>query len=119
MLLLLAACADLRKEAVAKIDAAEAKELRIETAKIYKDLRGRYATEYIPLKPAAWPARFKKYKPKRVGLYPDGIALVLDGDATSEQGLHITPLTMDLAPTRGRIRYEKVQDGVYWYQLGK
>jgi hypothetical protein len=26
---------------------------------------------------------------------------------------------MELAPSRGHVVYEKIQDGVYWYRLGK
>lgn len=112
-------CSDVRSKATAQINPAEAKELRILAAQIYKELRPKPTAEYLPIKPAKWPERFKKYRPLRAGLYTDGLALALVGDANSEEGLHIVPLTMDLAPARGRITYEKIQDGVYWYQLGK
>ena len=117
---LLSACSDRRKDAVAQITPEEAKALRIDASQLYKDIQEkRTASEYYPIKPTLWPPRFKKYKPLRVGIYRDGIALALDGDASSEQGIHISPIAMDLAPTRGKVRYDKIQDGVYWYQLGK
>ena len=117
--ILLSACADVRKDAVAQITPAEAKELRIVAAQLYKDYRLKPAPEYLPLKTAAWPPRLKKFKPMRIGLYNDGVVLALQGDAATEQGLHILPIAMDLAPSRGRVTYEKIQEGVYWYQLGK
>ena len=55
----------------------------------------------------------------RVGLYNDGVVLAMEGDAATEQGLHILPIAMDLAPSRGRVTYERIQEGVYWYRLGK
>jgi|EndMetStandDraft_8_1072994.scaffolds.fasta_scaffold451099_2 hypothetical protein len=116
---LVSACADVRKNAVAQITPAEAKELRIVAAQLYKNYRLKPAPEFLPLKNSAWPPRFKKFKPMRVGLYNDGVVLALEGDAASERGLHILPIAMDLAPSRGRVTYEKIQDGVYWYQLGK
>ncbi len=115
-----AACSDTRTEAVARITPEEAKELRIDASQLYKDLQEkRLTSQYLPLKPAVWPERFKKYKPLRVGLYRDGLALALEGSTSNEQGIHVTPIAMDLEPTRGRIEYEKIQDGVYWYRLGK
>src|SRR5688500_4724694 len=114
----LCACADLRKDAVAKITPEEAKELRISARQLYKEVRAKRAPDYVPLKTTAWPARFKKYKPLRVGLYRDGVVLALEGNAAAEQGIHILPVAMDLA-SGGRVKYEKIQEGVYWYRLGK
>jgi hypothetical protein len=119
VLLFVGACSDARKNALAQITPAEAKELRIVAAQLYKEYRATPAPEYLPLKAKVWPARFKKYKPLRVGLYADGAVLVLEGDAETEQGIHIVPITMDLAPSRGRVTYERIQDGVFWYRLGK
>jgi hypothetical protein len=116
---LLCGCSDPRKEAVAKITPAEAKELRIAASRLYLEARPRRAPEYVPAKPTAWPAPFQKYKPLRVGVYPDGVVLALQGDAGNEQGLHILPIAMELAPARGHVTYDKIQDGVYWYRLGK
>jgi hypothetical protein len=118
-ILLLCACSNVREAAVARITPAEAKELRIAASQAYKEFRAKRAPEFYPLKKSAWPARFTKYKPLRVGLYQDGVVLALEGDASTEQGIHILPIAMDLAPSRGRVKYEKIQEGVYWYQLGK
>ncbi len=118
--LVVAGCSNPRKDAIDQITAEEAKALRIEASQLYKDVQEkRVASEYFPLKPNVWPARFKKYKPLRVGLYRDGVALAIEGDAANEQGIHVTPVAMDLAPARGRVHYERIQDGVYWYRLGK
>ena len=115
-----AGCSDPRKETVDLITTAEAKALRIDASQLYKEIQEkRVVSEYFPLKPTVWPARFKKYKPLRVGVYRDGVALAIEGDAANEQGIHVTPIAMDLAPARGRVRYERIQDGVYWYRLGK
>jgi hypothetical protein len=117
--LLATACSDVRTVATTKITPEEAKELRIDASQLYKELRQKRTAEYLPVKPALWPDRFKKYKPLRVGLYRDGVALALDGNASGEQGIHITPIAMDLDPSATRIRYDRIQDGVYWYRLGK
>jgi hypothetical protein len=118
-LALLAACSDRRQDVVAKITPAEAKELRIAASQLYKEARAKRAPDYVPARANAWPERFKKYKPLRVGTYPDGVVLALEGDAATEQGIHILPVAMDLAPARGRVTYEKIQEGIYWYRLGK
>lgn len=117
---LLSACSDLRKDAVGKVTAQEAKDLRLDSAKLYIEYRKILGAEYIPLKPTAWPESFKKYKPLRVGMYRDGVALVLEGAAPTEQGIHVVPSSMESAPTSsGRITYDRIQDGVYWYRMEK
>ena len=119
LILLLVACSDSRKDIAARITPEEAKELRLDAGRLYKELREKRAPEFLPVRPPRWPARFKKYKPMRVGVYRDGVVLALEGDALAEQGIHILPVAMDLAPTRGRVKYDKIQEGIYWYQLGK
>lgn len=117
---LLSACSDLRKDTVGKITAEEAKDLRLDAAKLYIEYRKILGAEYIPLKPAAWPESFKKYKPLRVGMYRDGVALALDGAAPTEQGIHVVPSSMEAAPiSSGRITYDRIQDGVFWYRMEK
>jgi hypothetical protein len=115
----LCACSDSRHAAARKITPAEAKELRLQAARFYLDFRGRGAPEYVSLKPSLWPEAFKKLRPLRVGIYIDGVALAMEGNAATEQGIHIVPIAMDLMKPRGSVHYEKIQDGVYWYRLGK
>ena len=112
-------CSDLRKEATAPITPAEAKELRLDAARLFKEFREKGGAEYIPLKPTVWPERFQKYKPLRVGIYRDGVALALEGSAPLEQGIHIVPFTLDFTPPPGRTTYERIQDGVYWYRMSQ
>ena len=119
VLLLLGACSNARRDVEAKITPEEAKELRFAASQLYKEVRAKRAPEYLPVKPAKWPARFKKYKPLRIGLYRDGVVLALEGNDAREQGIHILPVAMDLAPGKSRVKYEKIQEGIYWYQLGK
>lgn len=117
---LLSACSDLRKDVVGKITPKIAKDLRLEAAKLYIEYRKILGAEYIPLKPAAWPESFRKYKPLRIGMYRDGIALALEGAAPMEQGIHVVPSSMGSAPaSSGRITYDRIQDGVYWYRMEK
>ena len=117
---MLAGCSDRRKDAVARITSAEARELRGVADILFNDLRKkRVASEYFPLKTAVWPEPIKKLKPLRVGLYPDGLALALEGDASNEQGIHVLANGMEFQSKRSRVRYERLQDGVYWYQIGK
>jgi hypothetical protein len=87
----------------------------MDAARIYKQLYASPGTTYVPLKPSLWPGSFKKLKPLRVGVYPNGFALALDGVADSETGIHVVPLGLNTAPTSAHAQYELLFEGVYWY----
>jgi hypothetical protein len=117
--LALGACTQPRERVTTQITPESAKELRLEAAKLYKQLRASPAPEYIPLKKNVWPAAFVRLSPERVGLYRDGVALAMEGNASTEKGVHIVPQGMEFSPPTGRARYEKLQEGIFWYSLGK
>jgi hypothetical protein len=115
LVLLLAGCSKPRDDARSRLRGVDVSALRLDAARIYKQLYASPGPAYIPLKPTMWPATFKTLKPQRVGVYPNGFALALDGSADSETGIHIVPQGLSVKPTSAHVRYELLSEGVYWY----
>jgi hypothetical protein len=113
-----ASCSDPGADARARIKQADVKKLRFEAAKLYKQLRAAPGPDYIAVKKSLWPASFAALKPRTVGLHIDGFAVALVGESGSESGVHIVPATMTVVPSGTRARYERIEDGIYWYSLG-
>jgi len=116
---LLAACSNRREQIRTRLSQANLPELRKDAARLYVHLRPGRAPEFIALKKTQWPESFKKLQPIRVGCYKDGFTLVMEGEAASERGLHIVPIGMTVTPAAESVRYEKLEEGIYWYELGK
>jgi hypothetical protein len=112
---LLGGCSEPRDDAKARLKTVNAAELRTDAARIYKQLYASPGADYVPLKPSLWPASFKKLKPLRVGVYPNGFALAIEGSGELETGLHVVPLGLTATPTSSHAKYEQLQEGVYWY----
>ncbi len=108
-----------RDEARARLGAVNTDDLRYDAARIYKQAHAVPGPEFVVLKPDRWPESFKKLKPLRVGIYRDGFAFALGGEAETEWGIHVYPTGM----TQGRAGkaglFEKLADGVFWYKLSR
>ena len=117
--LLAASCSDTRHQARARLDASIASVLRQDAARVYEEFLEKTGADFIALKTTQWPDSFKRFAPLRVGIYRDGVALALEGNASAEKGIHIFPLGKDPTPRIGRTKYEQLECGVYWYALGK
>lgn len=104
-------------DARARLSGVNVAALRLDAAKIYKQLHAAPGPEFIALMPKKWPDSFKKLSPLRVGVYRDGFAFALGGEADSEWGLHVFPTGMNQVRATGSGRFEKLADGVFWYSL--
>jgi hypothetical protein len=117
--LLVAACSDSRAKARAQLDPGHTSELRRDATRVYEEFLAKTGVDFIALKTTQWPESFKRFGPLRVGIYRDGVALALEGNASAEKGVHILPLQMNAISPTGRAKYERMGEGVYWYALGK
>ena len=114
----LCGCADPRSKAEETLRAVGAGTLRKDAAVLYKQLFAGRGTDFIVVRASQWPESFKRFKPVRVGAYPDGLSLALLVDADSESGLYAVPLHMDHAPSGAAgARFQKLADGIYWYSF--
>ncbi len=117
--LVVAGCArsprDSAEQRLRKVDPAR---LRAEAAVLYKNLFASEAATYTVIKSSAWPATFRAIEPLQVGAYRDGFALATHRDAGVESGLYVLPAQMDVVPvSKGRARFDRVADGIYWYSF--
>jgi hypothetical protein len=115
--LALAACGDRRERAERILREEGVRTLRTEAAMLYKERFGGRGAEFSIVDEAAWPASFRRFKPRRVGAYPDGITLALETDADTERGLFVIPQHFDLdAPRWGEgATFDPLAEGVFWY----
>jgi hypothetical protein len=114
--LLFAACTDPRSTSLSRLKHADAAELRAEVAKLYTRMFPAPGPVLIPVRAETWPAAIVKLRPLRLNLYRDGLAVSLQASPGFEYGLHILPTgaTEPMKSTE-RTKYEKVQDGIYFF----
>jgi hypothetical protein len=88
---------------------------------IYKERFSARGAEFSVVVPALWPPSFRRFKPRRVGAYPDGLTLALETDADTERGLFVIPLQFDLdTPRWGEgATFDPLAEGVFWYTFPK
>ena len=53
----------------------------------------------------------------QVGASRDGFTLTLIGKNSAQSGLHITPDGMSATPKASHAKYQKIEDGIYWYSI--
>lgn len=106
-------------DARARVELANVEQIRYEAARIYKQVHAIPGPEYVVLKPAQWPGSFKTLKPMRVGVYRDGFAFALGGEADKEWGIHIVPTGMASKRPAAAAKFEKLAEGAYFYALGQ
>jgi hypothetical protein len=119
--LALAACADRRERAERVLREDGPERLREEAAHLYKERFGGSGAEFSVVIEEAWPASFRRFKPRRVGAYPDGFAVALETDADTERGIFVIPQYFDLETPRwgADATFEPLADGVYWYAFAR
>jgi len=116
--LLLAACDNPRTEAIARLRKANIPALRTDAARLHTQFLQTPDVDYMPLKSNLWPDNLRKLKPIRIGLYRDGLAVALREEPGFEFGLHFIPMGVARPPNPSKyVRYERLEDGVYWYTL--
>jgi hypothetical protein len=114
-----AGCApDLKAEAQQQLSQIGAKELRIDAARIYKDVFAGRAPAFEEVRPAVWPASFQAFHPHHVGAAPDGISLSLARSREGESGLYIVPWQMERVPAAtSHASFQPLAEGIYWYSF--
>ncbi len=114
--ILIGACSRPQDDAIALLKTVDTAVLRMEAARIYKQLHSSPGPEFTVIKSPQWPATFKQLKPLRVGCYRDGFSLVLKREGSRETGIHVQPTGMDKQPRGAVTQYQKLEAGIYWYQ---
>lgn len=109
-------CSRPQDDALARLKSVDTTVLRTEAARLYKQLHATPGPEFTAIKSPAWPPTFQKLKPLRVGCYHDGFAIVLERHGSQETGIHVQPIGMDTQPHGAVTRYERLAEGIYWYQ---
>lgn len=117
LLLLLAACTDSRHAAQKQLREIGTPRLRHDAAILYKQLFSSPSADYLTLKPSQWPASFALLRPMQVGASRDGFTLTLVGKNSTQSGLHIAPDGMSTTPKASHAKYQKIEDGIYWYSI--
>lgn len=104
----------------AEVRQADAAALRHDAAVVYKDFLSAAGPDFAVVPPGAWPKSFRAFKPVRVQVYPDGVALALTPTADSESGLYIVPQGMERPPVpHARARFRPMREGIFRYQFGR
>ncbi len=114
--LTLVSCTDPRSSSLSRLRHADAAGLRAEVAQLTAKLLPAAGPEFAPVQPEAWPVALLKLRPLRLNLYRDGLAVSLQSAPGFEYGLHIVAAGADAQlKSTERTRYEKLQDGIYYF----
>jgi hypothetical protein len=90
--------------------------LRWQAAMLYKNVFAAPVAGLMTIKRNDWPPAFATFAPLTVGAYRDGFALALVRDGERESGIYVIPAHMDVEPRpTQRSRFERIEDGIYWY----
>ncbi len=116
---ILASCTDPITHAKNRLKGVDKQALRMDAAKLYKQIYATPGADFLILKQTLWPENFNALKPIRVSCYRDGFAIALTDDSILETGLHVQPLGITRPPTPGSIKYERIEEGIYWYSVKK
>ncbi len=119
--LLLGACTDRREQAERTLSEAGPARLREEAALLYKERFGGSGAEFSVVDESAWPQSFRRWRPRRVGAYPDGFSLALETDADTERGIFVIPMHFEGRVPSGAAgaRFEPLAEGIYWYGFAR
>jgi len=117
-MLLFAGCDSPRDRAAARVRGSDGEKLRFESARLHTQFFAAQGKEFAPVASALWPECIGKLKPARVGLYKDGLTVALAETDGMESGLHIVPSGVNLHPKdTPTTRYERLAEGIYWYEM--
>ena len=121
LLALLASGCSPRRKAESMLKKVNHSNLREEAAVLYKQtFAGSSAPPFTAIKPDDWPANFRAFTPRHVGAFKDGFSLALKLEGGVESGIYVVPKFMDVQPNPGRrAKFEKLDDGIYWYSFEK
>ena len=115
-ILTLASCTHPRSNSLSRLRHADAAGLRAEVAQLTVKLLPAAGPEFVPIQPELWPVALVKLRPLRLNLYRDGLAVSLQAAPGCEYGLHIVAAGADAQlKSTERTRYEKLQDGIYYF----
>ena len=90
--------------------------LRQQAAMLYKNVFAAPVAGLMTIKRADWPPSFAAFAPLTVGAYRDGFALAIARDSERESGVYVIPASTDMQPRpTPRSRFERMEEGIYWY----
>lgn len=119
VLAMIASCSDPRAQAKNRLQGLDKQALRLDAARLYKQIYAAPGPDYLVLKATQWPENFSALKPIRISCHRDGFSIALTDDSIHETGLHIQPLGITTPPPAGSVKYERIEEGIYWYSLRK
>jgi hypothetical protein len=119
VLAILASCSDPRAQAKKRLQGLDRQALRLDAAKLYKQIYAAPGSDFLTLRQSQWPETFSALKPVSVSCHGDGFSIALTDDSINETGLHVQPLGFTSAPTAGSVKYERIEEGIYWYSFKK
>jgi hypothetical protein len=117
--LLFSACSEPRDDARSRLKNVDVSQLRFDASRVLKNLHSSRGPEFIAIKPALWTPTFRQLQPVRICCYRDGLAFVFNGTASNESGLHVQPFGMDRMPKAALTKYERLQEGIFWFETTK
>lgn len=116
---ILTSCTDPITQAKNRLKDVDKHALRMDAAKLYKQIYATPGADFLILKQTLWPENFNALRPIRVNCYRDGFTIALTDDSIHETGLHVQPLGITRPPTSGSVKYERIEEGIYWYSIKK
>jgi hypothetical protein len=112
--LLISACKDARRDALSILNTQSATRLR-EDARLLAAKSGGTAFEVAP---ELLPASFRAFAPVVVRYYEPGYGILVTKWISHETGIYVLPTASIYQPqSTPNVRYEKISDGVYWYEM--
>ena len=83
---------------------------------LYKNVFAGRAPDFREVRPEDWPDSFRRFSPRYVGAYQDGVVLALTKAGSTEAGLYVIPQHMERVPKgSARASFQALAPGVYWY----
>lgn len=116
---ILASCSDPREQAISRLQKLDKQALRLDAAKLYKQIYAAPGTDFLTVKQSQWPETFNALQPISVNCHRDGFSISIAEDSILEVGLHIQPLGVTSAPAASSAKYERLEEGIYWYSFKK
>ena len=119
VLAILASCSDPRAQAKSRLQGLDKNALRLDATRLFKQIYATPGPDFQILNQSQWPETFGALKPVAISSHHDGFSIALTDDSTHETGLHIQPLGITTPPAAAAVKYERLDEGIYWYSLKK
>lgn len=116
LVICLASCTPPERRARTALRRVGSGALRQQAALLYKNVFAAPVAGLMTIKRNDWPPTFAEFAPLTVGAYRDGFALAVERSSDRESGIYVIPAHMDVQPRQTqRTRFERIEEGIYWY----